>query len=151
MSTAFAIRPTTRLVRASYFFAVLLAMAILVLGLRFGLNRRTQYALQAIPAILLLVTLWRHFSRRFVKLTVADGRLRFQSGILNRTIRTLELSRIQDVRADQRLSQRLMGIGDITIETAGEAGSLALKDVDSPQRVAERILDMARSDNRPAT
>ena len=83
-------------------------------------------------------------------MTIVDGRLRYQSGILSRTTRTLELGRIQDVRADQKLGQRILGIGDITVETAGEAGRLEIEDVDSPQSVAERILDAARAHVRPA-
>ena len=43
-----------------------------------------------------------------------------------------------------------MGIGDITVETAGESGRLEIEDVDAPQTVAERILDAARSNVRPA-
>ncbi|MCW5980748.1 MAG: PH domain-containing protein [Bryobacteraceae bacterium] len=150
MSLAFTVRPTTKLIRACYLLAVLMAIGVLVVGRRYDLAAETQYALLALPAILLAGALWRHFSRRFVKLTVADGRLRYQSGILNRTIRTLELSRIQDVRCDQTITERLLGIGDITIETAGEFGRLHVEDIDAPQRVAEQILDLSRGGAKPA-
>lgn len=151
MSTTFVIKPTTKLIRASYLLAILLAIAIVVLGRGYQLSLETQYALLALPALVLIATAWRHFSRRFVRLTVSEGRLRFQSGILNRTTRTLELSRIQDVRCDQRFGQRLLGIGDITIETAGETGRLVVQDIDSPQKVAEHILDIARPTSLPAS
>jgi uncharacterized membrane protein YdbT with pleckstrin-like domain len=149
MSAAFTVRPTTKLIYISYIVSLLLAAAVLIFGRQYQLAPETQYALLVMPAILLLVTIWRHISRRLVKLTVVEGRLRLQSGILSRTIRTLELSRIQDVRADQRLGQRLLRIGDITIETASESGRLVVESVDSPQQVSERILDAARGLARP--
>jgi uncharacterized membrane protein YdbT with pleckstrin-like domain len=149
VSAAFTIRPSTKLIRASYLLAVLLAAAVLILGRQYQIAMETQYALLILPAVLLIGTIWRHFSRRFVKLTVADGRLRYQSGIFSRTIRTLELNRIQDVRADQTFGRRILGVGDITIETASESGRLVVEAIDAPQRAAERILDAARATTRP--
>ena len=61
--------------------------------------------------------------------------------MLSRSTRTMELSRIQDVRVDQTLLQRMIGIGTITVETAGETGRLSMANVDRPQTVADIILD----------
>jgi hypothetical protein len=41
-------------------------------------------------------------------------------GWLSKTTRTLQLSKIQDVRIDQSLGQRLLGVGDMAIEISGE-------------------------------
>jgi uncharacterized membrane protein YdbT with pleckstrin-like domain len=50
------------------------------------------------------------------------------------------LPKVQDARVDQSVMQRMFGVGDLAIETAGEASRLTLRNVDQPQRVAEEIL-----------
>jgi len=44
---------------------------------------------------------------------------------------------------DQSMTQRMFGVGNISIETAGEASRLTLEDIDDPQTVAEQLLDRA--------
>jgi hypothetical protein len=38
-----------------------------------------------------------------------------------------------------------MGIGNISIETAGESSRLTLENIDEPRAVADRILDTSRN------
>jgi uncharacterized membrane protein YdbT with pleckstrin-like domain len=53
------------------------------------------------------------------------------------------LHKVQDVTVHQTLGQRLLGLGDLTIETAGETSRLTIREISSPREVAERILDLA--------
>ena len=64
-------------------------------------------------------------------------------GKQGKTTRTIQLSRLQDVRVDQRPLQRMFRVGDISIETAGETSRLTIPDVDDPQPLADHILDRA--------
>jgi uncharacterized membrane protein YdbT with pleckstrin-like domain len=100
--------------------------------------------LLAVPILLGTYTSLRWAIKNSTRITVADGRLRYQSGIASKTTRTLELSRIQDVTVHQSLGDRMLGLGSITIVTASETGSLSMEQIDSPQRIAEQILDLAR-------
>jgi hypothetical protein len=43
----------------------------------------------------------------------------------------------------------MFGVGDVSIETAGESSRLTLSNVDNPQALAEEILDRAHQ-NSPA-
>jgi uncharacterized membrane protein YdbT with pleckstrin-like domain len=72
-------------------------------------------------------------------MTILDDRLRYETGLLSRTTRTILVSRVQDVTVRQRLGQRLFGLGDLSIETAGEASRLTISQVDRPQEIADRI------------
>ena len=101
--------------------------------------------LLAIPVLLGTYTALRWVIKSSTRITVADGRLRYQSGIASKTTRTLELGRIQDVTVTQSLGDRMLGLGAITIVTASETGSITMEQIDQPQRVAERILDLARN------
>jgi hypothetical protein len=50
---------------------------------------------------------------------------------------------VQDVTVRQSVAQRIYGIGDLTIETAGETSRLTFPNIDSPQQVADQIIDIS--------
>jgi uncharacterized membrane protein YdbT with pleckstrin-like domain len=130
-----------RLVRPFYTVAFVLAAII------YGISNNTRTSLEwllIIPVLLLIWTGWRHLRLRFTTLTIPGTKLRLETGMLSRSTRTLELSRIQDVRVEQSLLQRMMGIGTVAFETAGETGRLSMGNVDNPQAVADFILESAR-------
>ena len=56
----------------------------------------------------------------------------------------MDLSKIQDVRVDQSAGQRMLGIGDLSIESAGNTSQIVMLSVDRPQEAADRILELAR-------
>jgi uncharacterized membrane protein YdbT with pleckstrin-like domain len=87
----------------------------------------------------------RHIQRRLTKITILGDRLRYEAGLFSKTTRTVELVKIQDVRVDQTLSQRLLNIGDISLETAGGSSRLVMQVIDRPQEAADHILELARS------
>ena len=41
----------------------------------------------------------------------------------------------------QSLAQRMGGIGDLSIETAGESSRLTFANIDGPQAIADSIID----------
>jgi uncharacterized membrane protein YdbT with pleckstrin-like domain len=134
------VRPSGKLLVPFYVLAVLLAILIEIY--RKGQDPTLIY-LQLIPFCILLWTVLRHMRLSFTTLTVSDGRLRYQSGVLSRSTRTMEIKKVQDVRVDQTLGQRMLGMGDISIETAGESSRLTMSGIDRPQAVAEQILEAA--------
>ncbi len=91
--------------------------------------------------LLITVRLIRALSTR---LTVEGGHLRWESGLVSKATRTVELEKIQDVRVDQSLGQRMMGIGDLSLETAGGSSRIVMRAIDQPQPVADHILELAR-------
>jgi uncharacterized membrane protein YdbT with pleckstrin-like domain len=97
-----------------------------------------------IPAALFLWPFARGLRRRFTKITISADRLRYETGILSKTTRTIPLANVQDVRVDQTLFQRLFSIGNLSVETAGETSQLKLPNIDSPQEVADEIMDTAQ-------
>jgi uncharacterized membrane protein YdbT with pleckstrin-like domain len=98
-----------------------------------------------VPAILLVIVMVRHVERRLMKLEIFGDRLRFQSGFLSKTTRTMELAKVQDVRVDQTLGQRMIGVGDLSFETAGETSRIVMRSIDRPQLAADHILELARA------
>jgi len=138
--TEMKIRPSAKLLMPLYVLAI--ALAIVLEVYRQGLQPELVY-LHAIPAFLLLWTIFRHLQLTLTTLTVSAGKLRYQSGFLSRSTRTMEIKKVQDVRVDQSLGQRILGVGDISIETAGESSRLTMVSIDRPQAVADKILEAA--------
>ena len=134
------VRPSAKLLIPFYLAAI--ALSVLVEIYRREADPTLVY-LHAIPAFLVLWTLLRHIGLNYTTLTVGGGKLRYQSGVMSRSTRTMEIKKVQDVRVDQTLGQRMLGMGDISIETAGDSSRLTMKSIDRPHTVAEQILDAA--------
>ena len=102
------------------------------------------HLLPFVAPIIFVPVLMRVFRRQLTTVTLAGDRLRYQTGLVSKTTRTVQISKLQDVKVDQRPMQRMFGVGDISIETAGETSRLTIPDVDNPQSIAEEILDRAQ-------
>lgn len=140
-SNSVTIRPSIRLVRPIY------SLSFLLVALVYGFNNNRAQPIDWLvifPLLLLAWTVWRHIRLRFTTLTLEGGRLRYQSGMLSKTTRAAEVSRVQDVQVTQSVPQRLLDIGDIAIETAGDSGRLTMRNVDRPHAIADFILDQTR-------
>ena len=72
-------------------------------------------------------------------MTILDDRVRYEPAYLGRTTRTFLISKVQDVTVHQRVSQRIFGVGDLSIETAGGSGRETIFNIDRPQEIADLI------------
>jgi uncharacterized membrane protein YdbT with pleckstrin-like domain len=138
------VRPTMKFIRARYAVVILLIVAGTVLW--YMMHPDPTW----VPAVFLCLLAWpvsHHIRRQATKVTISGDKLRYELGLLSKTTRTIQLAKIQDVRVDQSLMQRLSGVGSIAIETAGEASRLTLHDIDLPQAIADEI--MARAQHGP--
>ena len=97
-----------------------------------------------LSGLLLIWPLKAHIDNRMTRITILDDKLRFDSGFLTKTTRTILIPRIQDITVTQRVRQRMFGIGDLSIETAGETSRLTIAAIDRPQLVADKIHELAR-------
>jgi uncharacterized membrane protein YdbT with pleckstrin-like domain len=143
----FTIRPTTKWAR----FQFTLVLVIFCVCVGFWVNKlqdQVSALVLIVPALLFLWPLKTHLHIRFTKITISGDKLHYETGMFSKTMRTIQMTKIQDVRIDQTLVQRLMQIGNLSIETAGETSRLTIQDIDSPRAIADEILDAAQG--RPA-
>jgi len=136
------IRPSIKLIKLTYWLAILLAALVLAYSYVDSAPRGIVWLL-LLPALVVVAAAAAHVSRRFTRLTVTGDRLRYESGILGKSTRTMELAKVQDVRVDQSLGQRMLKLGNLSIETAGETSRMTIGNIDRPNEVAERILEAA--------
>lgn len=143
------IHPSMKTVWAAYLLAIVIAGA--------AMWAISQYAqdppnwLYLVPLIVLLPPLSMHLRRRTVTLRFHDdGHLTLEAGFLTRTRRTVDMAKIQDVTVQQTFGQRLMGVGDLMLESAGESGAMGIKNVDQPRQIADIIINSSKkSPQRP--
>ena len=139
------IRPSMKVVKMWYIFALLVIVVAGFVHVLYLMPREESSWLRrpwlpALAALVLLVPIRRHISRQLVKMTIAGDKLRYEMGLLSKTTRNIQLSKIQDVRVDQSLGQRILGVGDISIETSGETSRLEMDSLDRPQAIADEII-----------
>lgn len=139
------IQPTAKFLKAGTIAAALVFVALDVLYLIEWRSRIDRDWLMILPALILLWPLKGWMRRSMMKTTITGDRLRYETGLTSRSTRTIQLAKVQDVRVDQSLGQRIFGVGNISIETAGEASRLTLSNIDSPQALADDILNRSHA------
>ena len=137
------IRPTLKFIKVG---ASLAAIVFLGLEILYVIEWRGSGDtwLMALPPLVLLWPLARWVRRRFTTATVTGDRLRYEMGAISKTTRNIQLSKLQDARVEQRFLQRLFNVGNLSIETAGEASRLTIPNVDDPQALADEIMNRAQ-------
>ena len=126
---------------------VIVGIVFLAIEILYFIYWRDNSNLHWVPLVAPLVFLHpalRALRRQMTTTTVSGDRLRFEVGLLSKSTRTIQLSKIQDVRVDQTLQQRMFRVGNLSIETAGEASRLTLPDVDNPQTIADDIMNRSQ-------
>lgn len=141
---SFSIRPTSKFVVFAYALVGLLTAAASFIAYRAQARTAYFYAILGFGLLALLWVAARHIRLQLTRLTLEDTSLKFQDGFISKSTRMLNLAKVQDVRVDQGLTDRILGIGTLTLETAGETGRLVMPNVDEPHEIARRILSLAQ-------
>lgn len=139
------IQPTAKFLKAG---TILTALAFLALEIAYFVYWQDKEALKFLPLVAPVIFLWpgsRWLRRRYTKAVVSGDRLRYESGLTSKSTRNIQLSKLQDVRVDQRLMQRVFNIGDVSMETSGETSRLTIPNIDDPQTIADDLLNRAHS------
>ena len=152
------LQPTNKWIRIQYWSVFLVLCVCIGLYVNKFADKpdRPPEWLLALPALLFFFPLRGQLRRHFTKWTLDGDKLRAETGFISKKTRTIPISKIQDVRAEQSLGQRLLGIGDVTVENAGSdrIGVLEIFNIDNPQAVVEAILNAqgpaARQKGEPA-
>jgi uncharacterized membrane protein YdbT with pleckstrin-like domain len=123
-------------------FALLVIALALVSAVVFWLKPDNQ-ALEiasAVPAILALAWfVWRWIVWRSTHFVLTTDRVIYRSGVVSKQGQNIPLERITNVAFSQTVVERMLRVGDLRIESAGETGNQAFSDVLNPSIVENRI------------
>jgi uncharacterized membrane protein YdbT with pleckstrin-like domain len=144
------IRPTAKFIMLRTILAVLFFLAVEIIWYT---QWRESEKVQFLPIAAFVVLLWPlpgALRRQFTKTTISGDRLHYETGVLSKTSRTIQLSKLQDLRVDQTLIQRILRIGSLSIETSGASSWEAIEDVDNPQALADEIMNRSHKQGTAA-
>jgi uncharacterized membrane protein YdbT with pleckstrin-like domain len=139
------IRPTMKFLKAGTLAAAIVFLGLEIAYLALWASQYPRRWVMILPILLLLWPAARWLNRLATRTVVTGDRLRYETGLLGKSTRTIQLSKVQDVRVEQRLMQRVFKVGNLSIETAGEASRLTLADVDDPHKLADEIMNRAQT------
>jgi uncharacterized membrane protein YdbT with pleckstrin-like domain len=142
---AMILRPSTKFIKLGYILCLILAAAIAWYLKSTGPADERLWWLLVVPGFLMVLVMMRHIKRRLIKLEVLGDRVRYQSGFFSKMTRTEEVVKLQDMQVHQSLGQRMVGIGDLSFETAGGSSRIVLPSIDRPQAAADHILELAKA------
>lgn len=80
---------------------------------------------------------------RFTEYVLTDHRLMVRSGVFARRAKEIPLETINDITLSQTILGRLLGAGDLTLESAGEHGQEVLGSVPHPAELQREIYAQA--------
>ena len=136
------IRPTMKFIILGYAATIVLLLGALAW---WNANQRDP-AYLGVVGVAVLLLLWpvsKHVKRQRIRCRLDGDQFRYEVGLISTSVKTLLMSRVQDVTVRRSVVQRMFGIGDLRIETAGQSSALEIDNIDDPQAVADRILSAA--------
>src|SRR5438105_4774775 len=100
------------------------------------------WAVLATLGLLIVAVAW--FLARYARwattnFVVTTDRLVFRSGVLAKQGKEIPLERVNDIAFRQSIFERIIGAGDLMIESAGERGQETFTDIPRPARVQNEI------------
>jgi uncharacterized membrane protein YdbT with pleckstrin-like domain len=138
----YTLRPSMKTVWAAYTLAIIILIAAIWALVEYA--PASPHWVLALPLVVLIPPAKMHLSRRLLTLRFHDDHLTIESGFFSRVRRTIDTAKIQDVTVKQTLGQRLLGTGDISLESAGEHSAVYIANLDRPRVVADAILHSAK-------
>lgn len=139
---------------AEPFSAVVLALAAwvvlsVVIEAHGTLNDLANWVPLALLAVAVLWFLVRWTRWRTTSFVVTTDRLVHRAGVVAKQGKEIPLERINDISFSQTIFERLIGAGDLMIESGGEQGQQRFSDIRRPMDVQNEIYrQMERSQGR---
>ena len=135
-----------------YFVKPVSTLVLLLVGVGFAYNiDYLPLVLLGLAALNLLWLGWRYLTWVTNNFVLTTDRLIDRQGVLAKHVREIPLERINDLSINQSFFERIIGAGDVMVESAGERGQEPFADLPKPQHVQNAIYaEMERSQTRSA-
>ncbi len=112
-------------------------------------------ALVLIGAVALLLflwlALWPFIVWRSTHFVFTNERVLLREGVFNRHQRDIPLTRVNDVSSNQTLLDRILGCGQLTVESAGERGQSTLNNIPKVVAVQKVVYELVEADHERRT
>jgi len=112
-----------------------------------GMVKIVRYPVWAIAA---LATVWlviRYLKWRTTYFVITSDRLIYRHGVIAKAGIEIPLERVNNVNFKQGIFERMIGAGDLLIESGGEDGQQRFSDIAKPEKV-QNLIHMQMEDNQ---
>jgi uncharacterized membrane protein YdbT with pleckstrin-like domain len=100
-------------------------------------KRRPQFWLKAIFSLGLWLVWWRNNYLALTKRSIVR-----HTGVFTRDERAIPLNQVQDITINYGIIRRILGHGDIAIDSAGTSGiEIVMKNVDRPEEFRAKVFE----------
>lgn len=143
----FVLRPTLIFVAVWYVVAAFLVLVSAgVMGLLGNqVNGQTAfYVIMGAAVLAFAIPFYKHIQRMREVYTLTNHKLEMRFGLIAKTVRNIPLRNVQDVTVTSRAGERILGLGDIVIDSASESGKITWSNIHHPERYADQILGELR-------
>jgi uncharacterized membrane protein YdbT with pleckstrin-like domain len=93
---------------------------------------------------------WRLLQWRFTRFTVSNHRVMFRAGVIGRAGVEIPMERVSNVNFHQSVLERIIGAGDLVIESSGVDGQSRFTDIRHPDAVQLQIHEAIVAARRPS-
>jgi membrane protein YdbS with pleckstrin-like domain len=140
----FSVTPTFFEVLPSYLVAVVLSLIVTAAVALLDGNFLVSLIAAAVFFIRPIV---RHIKLKHTVYTLTTSKVEIRTGILSKSAQSIPLRHIQDVTVSETLKERMIGIGDVLIDSAALDRKMAMDNIKNPRKYADLILDQLQSWN----
>jgi membrane protein YdbS with pleckstrin-like domain len=137
----FSINPTFFEVLPSYLLAVALS---LIATAAVAYARANLVVALILAAIFFIMPIIRHIKLKHTVYMLTASKVEIRTGILSKSAQSIPLRHIQDVTVSETLKERLIGIGDVMIDSAALDRKMAMNNIKNPRKYADLILDQSQ-------
>jgi uncharacterized membrane protein YdbT with pleckstrin-like domain len=102
-------------------------------------------------ALFLWLAFWPFVVWRSTHFVFTNERVMLREGVFNRQQRDIPLGRVNDVSSNQSLLDRILGCGNLTVESAGERGQSILTDIPRVVQVQKVVYELVEADHERRT
>jgi membrane protein YdbS with pleckstrin-like domain len=93
-------------------------------------------------AVILIAEILRHYSTEY---TLTEAGVVKAQGLFSKDVMTIPYGKIQDIKLKKSFVERILGIGNIYIDTAGENGiEMVIRGISNPDKSYNMILGMMK-------
>jgi uncharacterized membrane protein YdbT with pleckstrin-like domain len=121
----------------AYFWAALLSLLITA-GIAYAHGPLWTAVIAA--AILFAPPIIRHIKHNHTVYTLTNVKIEIRSGVFSKSTQNIPLRHIEDVTVSETFKERLIGIGDILIDSPAMEDRIELSNINNPREYADLIL-----------
>ncbi len=134
----FSVTPTFYEVLPRYLLAAALSL-IVTAGVAYA--RASLGVALIASAVFFLAPIVRHIKLKHTVYTLTTTKLEIRSGVLSKVAQSIPLRHIDNVEVSETLRERLIGVGDVLIDSAALDRKMVMNNINNPRKYADMILD----------